>query len=251
MTEPILTPDAWRFLAETRRATLATIDDAGRPRLVPICFVARPRIRRPGRPTLHTPLDEKPKRTTDPLDLARVRDIMARPAVTILVDRWFEDWSAVGLVARQRGGGPAPSPGIRRWSDEREAAIVALRAKYPQYADHDLASRPLIRITLTSVATWGAREPLTAASGRSAAQEARRTHRPEAVRRDSRLVVAAGVEDRDDVALLDRPERVVLGEDVAALVDVAGHRHPPGPGRIGRPADDDLLGELVDEVRRG
>ena len=56
MTEPILTPEMWRFLAETRRATLATIDDAGRPRLVPICFVLS-EDPSTGAPTLHTPLE--------------------------------------------------------------------------------------------------------------------------------------------------------------------------------------------------
>jgi PPOX class probable F420-dependent enzyme len=155
MTEPILTPDTWRFLAETRRATLATIDDAGRPRLVPICFVLS-EDPATGAPTLHTPLDEKPKRTTDPLALARARDIMARPAVTILVDRWSEDWTELAWL-RGNGEGNLLRPGHPSVALERETAIVALRAKYPQYEDHDLASRPLIRITLTGVATWAAR----------------------------------------------------------------------------------------------
>jgi PPOX class probable F420-dependent enzyme len=156
MTEPILTPDTWRFLAEARRATLATIDDAGRPRLVPICFVLS-EDPGTGAPTLHTPLDEKPKRTTDPLALARARDILARPPVTILVDTWSEDWSALAWL---RGNGEAVllRPGHPAMTRERESAIAALRAKYPQYADHDLASRPLIRISLTGVATWSARE---------------------------------------------------------------------------------------------
>jgi PPOX class probable F420-dependent enzyme len=156
MTEPILTLHTWRFLAEARRATLATIDDAGRPRLVPICFVLS-EDPVTGVPTLHTPLDEKPKRTTDPLALARARDILARPAVTILVDTWSEDWSTLAWL---RGNGEAIllRPGHPAVNRERESAIVALRAKYPQYADHDLASRPLIRISLTGVATWSARE---------------------------------------------------------------------------------------------
>ena len=43
--------------------------------------------------------------------------------------------------------------------------------------------------------------------------------------------------------------RVVLGEHVARLVDVAGHRDDLRSGRIGRPADDDLLQVAIDEVR--
>ena len=61
--------------------------------------------------------------------------------------------------------------------------------------------------------------------------------------------VAAGVEQRHDVALLDGRHRVVLGEHVAGLVDVAGHGHDAVARRLGRPAQDELLGELVDEVR--
>ncbi len=83
---------------------------------------------------------------------------MARPAVTILVDRWFEDWTQLAWL-RGNGEGALLRPGHPSVARERDAAIGALRAKYPQYADHDLASRPLIRITLTSVATWTAREP--------------------------------------------------------------------------------------------
>ena len=36
-----MTPDQARFLDQARTAVLATIDPAGRPRLVPICFVVQ------------------------------------------------------------------------------------------------------------------------------------------------------------------------------------------------------------------
>jgi uncharacterized pyridoxamine 5'-phosphate oxidase family protein len=49
----VLTAGERVFLAEARRAVLATIAPDGRPRLVPICFVLDP-----GRPILYTPLDE-------------------------------------------------------------------------------------------------------------------------------------------------------------------------------------------------
>lgn len=155
MTEPILSPDAWRFLAEARRATLATTDDHGRPRLVPICFVLSA-DRASGIPLVHTPLDEKPKRTTDPLALARARDIVARPAVTLLVDHWSEDWTELAWL-RVHGEGVVLKPGHPAAVAERAAAIAALRAKYPQYAGHDLAARPLIRVMLTSATSWAAR----------------------------------------------------------------------------------------------
>jgi PPOX class probable F420-dependent enzyme len=141
-----------RFVADARTATLATIDARGRPRLVPICFVLAP-LEPVGRPVLHTPLDEKPKSTLDPRRLARVRDIGARPDVTVLVDRWSEDWSELAwlrLTGRAVLIEPDPDDtGLR-------AVIEALRTKYPQYVDHDLASRPMIVIEITGATGWGA-----------------------------------------------------------------------------------------------
>ena len=74
------------FVAQARTATLGTIAEDGRPRLVPICFVLDDDV-------LFTPIDEKPKRGTDPRQLARIRDIERRAEVTVLVDRWNEDWT--------------------------------------------------------------------------------------------------------------------------------------------------------------
>ncbi len=91
----VLNPPQRTFIADARRATLATLGPAGRPRLVPICFVLDP-----GSDLLFTPLDDKPKRTADPRRLARVRDIAERPAVGVLVDRWDEDWSRLAWGRR-------------------------------------------------------------------------------------------------------------------------------------------------------
>ena len=134
------------FLVAARSATLATIDPEGRPRLVPICFVLDP-----ASPVLYTPLDDKPKRTDDVLDLARVRDIAARPDVTILVDRWDEDWAHLAWL--RCGGRGALVPPI---APGHAAAIVALREKYPPYATHDIGSRPLIAVTIERTTSWGA-----------------------------------------------------------------------------------------------
>jgi PPOX class probable F420-dependent enzyme len=132
------------FLALARRAVLATIDPAGRPRLVPICFVLDPR-----EALLITPLDDKPKAGDDPLELARVRDIRARPEVAILVDRWSEDWARLGWL-RLAGTARIVAPG-----SAPAGAIEALRAKYPQYATHHLEARPLIAIAITRATSWG------------------------------------------------------------------------------------------------
>ena len=138
---PALTAAERDFLASARTATLATTARDGRPRLVPICFVVIDYV-------VWTPLDEKPKDVSDPRDLARVRDIARDPRVTLLVHRWSEDWSQLAWL---RLGGTAtlveaiPDP-----------IIAALRARYPQYADHDLEHRPALRIRVDQATRWSA-----------------------------------------------------------------------------------------------
>lgn len=145
-----LLPAEARFLASARRAVLATIDPNGRPRLFPVCFVL---MGDDATATIYSPLDEKPKRVADPHRLARVRDLVARPEVTLLVDRWDEDWGRLGWL-RIHGRAELLEPDEIA-AAERATAIDALRAKYPQYADHDLEGRPLIRIGRLSAVVWG------------------------------------------------------------------------------------------------
>ena len=149
-TEPLLTPTELGFLAAARTAVLATIDDGGVPRLVPICFVVTesPRL------VLHSPLDEKPKRVADPHDLQRVRDIVERPEVALLIDRWSEDWSRLGWL-RLRGIAELVEPGGAGVALEHSGAVAALRRKYPQYETHRLKGRPLIRIVIERSRSWG------------------------------------------------------------------------------------------------
>ena len=130
-----------RFIEQARTATLGTIAEDGRPRLVPICFVLLEK-------DLYTPIDEKPK-TAGPRTLARVRDIERRADVTVLVDRWDEDWGRLAWLRCDGRASLTDDPHMRT------AAIAALRAKYPQYETHELESRPLIRIAIERVRSWG------------------------------------------------------------------------------------------------
>ena len=145
--ELVLTVAQRAFLEAARRAVLATISPDGRPRLVPICFSLDL-----ARTILYTPLDDKPKRSGDPLALARVRDMETDPAVTVLVDRWDEDWSRLAWL-RIDGRAALVPPSADR--PEHAAAIAALRHRYPQYASHGLEMRPLIRIEVERVVDWG------------------------------------------------------------------------------------------------
>jgi len=143
-----LTDPERRFLVVQRRAILVTIAPDARPRPVPICFVLAADAA-----ILYTPLDDKPKATDDPLALARVRDITADPRVAILADRWDEDWSRLAWL-RAEGRATLLGPG-----PEHATAVAALRATYPQYATHRLDDRPLMRVEIDRVTTWGALEP--------------------------------------------------------------------------------------------
>lgn len=147
MRDPVLTRTQRTFLEASRRAVLATLAPDGAARLVPICFVIDPR-----RPILYTPLDEKPKTVADPTHLARVRDIVRDPRVSVLVDRWEEEWTMLAWL-RCLGTATVIDPGGD--GRGRPAAIGALRAKYPQYASHDLEARPLIRVVIGHATSWG------------------------------------------------------------------------------------------------
>ena len=113
---------------------------------MPICFVLDVR-----HPVVYTPLDEKPKTVDEPHDLARVRDVLADPKVSVLVDRWDEDWAALAWL-RCRGTASLLEPGEGRHG----SVVAALRAKYPQYESHRLEGRPIIMIAIEHATSWGA-----------------------------------------------------------------------------------------------
>ncbi len=136
------------FLIAARRAILATIDPDGQPRPVPICFIVV--AVDPAGTRLLTPLDDKPKATDDKRALARVRDIDARPEVSVLVERWDEDWSRLGWL-RLSGRATLLEP-----TDVPPDTVGRLRDKYPQYAAHALESSPMIAIDIDRVTSWGA-----------------------------------------------------------------------------------------------
>lgn len=144
-----LSPAEAALLHQSRRAVLATIRADGRPRLVPIAFAADVAT-----DVLYSPLDEKPKSFADPRRLARVRDITARPAVTLLVDRWSEDWTQLAWLRLDGRATLVEAAGED--DEELRAAIVLLRGRYKQYAEHRLEARPLLRIAIESFRSWAA-----------------------------------------------------------------------------------------------
>lgn len=134
-----LPPWARELLDETPVARLATIAPNGRARLVPVCYA----IDGDGR--IAIAIDEKPKRTGE---LARVRDIVREPRVTLLVDHYDDDWTRLAWV---RVEGTAT---VLERGDAWPSALAALRHRYAQYATMALEERPVIAITIERALAW-------------------------------------------------------------------------------------------------
>lgn len=131
---------------------------------MPICFVLDP-AEESEQLILYSAIDEKPKRSADPMALARVRDILSRPMAAVLMERWDEDWRHLAwarldcraeiLTAHDRPAGDGGGGNRDQHAGERSRVIAALRAKYPQYGAQRLEERPLIRLTCAVGAAWG------------------------------------------------------------------------------------------------
>ena len=144
-------------LASARRAVLATIREDGSPRLVPITYAI---AHDNGAMVLYSALDEKPKTVGDVRDLARVRDILVRPRVSVVVDRWSEDWADLAWV-RLDGQAtllePPDGAADPAAAAEHARAVSLLRERYAQYATQHLEALPLIRVAIERVKEWRAR----------------------------------------------------------------------------------------------
>ena len=139
----VLTPEQTAFLVRQRVARLATADAAGRPHAVPVCFAYSPGA-------LYIALDEKPK-DVPPDRLKRVRNILENPNVTLVADRYAEDWGRLAFVM-VRGGAGLLEPG----AEEHASAVRLLRGKYHQYEEMKIEENPVIVVRPEHVASWGA-----------------------------------------------------------------------------------------------
>jgi PPOX class probable F420-dependent enzyme len=110
--------EARDLFASAPVARLATVRPDGSPHVVPVCFALVGDV-------VYTAVDHKPKATAD---LARLRHIAAEPRVALLADRYDDDWSRLWWV---RVDGEAA---VVDSAYERDRALAALGAAYPQYA---------------------------------------------------------------------------------------------------------------------
>lgn len=109
----------------------------GRPHVVPITFALL------GDATLVTAVDHKPKRTRA---LARLANLAANPAATVLVDHYSDDWMQLWW-ARADGQGRVHAPG------QAPEAIDALTARYAQYRER-APDGPVIVIEVQRWSAW-------------------------------------------------------------------------------------------------
>lgn len=128
-----------RRLAEARVGRLATVASAGRPHVVPITFALEG-------DTMYFAVDAKPKRT---VELQRLKNIAANPAVSVMVDHYDEDWNKLWWV---RADGAAH---IVDDATRAGRAIDLLVSKYAQYA---LArpGGPVVAVAIERISGWSA-----------------------------------------------------------------------------------------------
>lgn len=128
----------WELVRELRVARLGTVGPGGRPHLVPVCYA-------PVDGTIAISVDEKPKRGTA---LARLRNIAADGRVSLLFDRYEDDWHRLAWV---RVDGDAT---ILDHGSLGTPALSALRERYSQYARMKLEALPLVVVRATNITSW-------------------------------------------------------------------------------------------------
>ena len=119
---------------------LATADAQGRPHVIPICFALDGQ-------SIYSVLDAKPKRGSL-TGLRRVRNILANPHVSLVVDHYDSDWTRLWYILIS-GTAQLIYEGA-----EQERAVEILREKYLQYRAMELEGNPVIKITPERVTGW-------------------------------------------------------------------------------------------------
>lgn len=108
--------EAQAHFGEARVARLASVRPDGAPHVVPVIFALDGDM-------LWLVVDEKPKRTRE---LQRLTNVRAEPRVSLLVDRYDENWQQLWWV-RVDGRARIVDDG-----DEFDHAITLLIHRYPQ-----------------------------------------------------------------------------------------------------------------------
>jgi PPOX class probable F420-dependent enzyme len=129
------------FIDGRRIGHLATADRSAVPHVVPVCFGLAEDM-------LYITIDQKPKREGG-RPLKRLRNIAENPRVSVVFDRYDEDWRRLGWVMLH---GQAA---ILTEGAEHGRAQSLLRARYTQLEAMEIGPLPVIVIRIERVASWG------------------------------------------------------------------------------------------------
>jgi PPOX class probable F420-dependent enzyme len=123
------------LLESSRTGHLGLLDESDEPRVLVVTHAL-------WEGAIWSAVDAKPKRAEEP---ARVRRLRRRPAASLLVDAYDDDWSRLAWV-EVRGEVSVEPLG---------PALDALAAKYPQYVTQPPPG-PLLRLEPESCGCWRA-----------------------------------------------------------------------------------------------
>jgi PPOX class probable F420-dependent enzyme len=132
-------------LRSARVGRLATVTPEGRPHVVPFVFAV---VQDGSALRAYWAVDRKPKRSSR---IRRLRNLEANPAAEVIVDGYDEDWGRLWWV-RGAGSGRVVESGA-----ERNLALEALGAKYPQYRAEP-PDGPVVAIELERITSWSGAE---------------------------------------------------------------------------------------------
>jgi PPOX class probable F420-dependent enzyme len=129
---------AIELLREGRVARMGILDEADRPRVLPVTYALVDG-------EIWSAIDRKPKRTPEP---ARLRYLRRRPEAALTVDRYSDDWAELAWV--QVLGRIAVQD-----VEEAPAALEELARKYSPYRAEQPPG-PLLRLTPERILCWRA-----------------------------------------------------------------------------------------------
>ena len=129
------------FVDSRRVAHLATADAQAVPQVVPVCFGLAEDV-------LYITIDQKPKREGG-RPLKRLRNIAENPRVSVVFDRYDEDWRRLDWVMLHGRAG------ILADGAEHDRAQALLRARYRQLEAMQIGKLPVIVIAIERVSSWG------------------------------------------------------------------------------------------------
>lgn len=131
-------PWARELLESERVASLSFHDPDDHPRVLPVTFAL-------AAGAIWSAIDSKPKRSDEP---ARVRRLRRDPRAALLVHFYDDDWSRLCWVQLLGRVDVLDVAG-------QDAALAALRAKYPQY-EREAPAGPLLRMQVERHVCWRA-----------------------------------------------------------------------------------------------